>query len=36
MRASLRDLLGQGRVLLADGATGTSYFAMGLESGVPE
>ena len=35
MRASLRDLLGQGRVLLADGATGTNYFAMGLESGEP-
>jgi 5-methyltetrahydrofolate--homocysteine methyltransferase len=35
MRASLRELLGQGRVLLADGATGTNYFAMGLESGEP-
>ena len=35
MPASLRDLLGQGRVLLADGATGTNYFAMGLESGEP-
>ena len=35
MRASLRDLLGQGRVLLADGATGTNYFAMGLDAGEP-
>jgi 5-methyltetrahydrofolate--homocysteine methyltransferase len=35
MRASLRDLLGSGRPLLADGATGTNYFAMGLESGDP-
>jgi 5-methyltetrahydrofolate--homocysteine methyltransferase len=35
MRASLRDLLASGRVLLADGATGTNYFAMGLESGDP-
>lgn len=35
MRASLADLLASGRVLLADGATGTNYFAMGLESGEP-
>ena len=35
MRASLSDLLSSGQVLLADGATGTNYFAMGLESGEP-
>lgn len=35
MRASLADLLASERVLLADGATGTNYFAMGLESGEP-
>lgn len=35
MRASLVDLLATGRVLLADGATGTNYFAAGLMSGDP-
>lgn len=35
MRASLTELLSSGKVLLADGATGTNYFAMGLESGEP-
>jgi 5-methyltetrahydrofolate--homocysteine methyltransferase len=35
MRSSLADLLATGRVLLADGATGTNYFAMGLSSGEP-
>ena len=35
MRASLTDLLASEAVLLADGATGTNYFAMGLESGEP-
>jgi 5-methyltetrahydrofolate--homocysteine methyltransferase len=35
MRTSLRDLLATGRVLLADGATGTNYFQRGLESGDP-
>ncbi len=35
MRVSLADLLSTGRVLLADGATGTNYFAMGLEAGEP-
>lgn len=35
MRASLSDLLSSGQILLADGATGTNYFAMGLESGEP-
>jgi 5-methyltetrahydrofolate--homocysteine methyltransferase len=35
MRTSLSDLLATGRVLLADGATGTNYFAAGLESGEP-
>ncbi|MCE9623500.1 MAG: betaine--homocysteine S-methyltransferase [Actinomycetia bacterium] len=35
MRASLSDLLATGRVLLADGATGTNYFAAGLMSGDP-
>lgn len=35
MRAPLADLLASGEVLLADGATGTNYFAMGLESGEP-
>lgn len=35
MRASLADLLASDAVLLADGATGTNYFAMGLESGEP-
>lgn len=35
MRESLDDLLATGRILLADGATGTNFFAMGLESGEP-
>ncbi len=35
MRASLSELLAAGGVLLADGATGTNYFKMGLESGEP-
>ena len=35
MRTSLAELLETGRVLLADGATGTNYFQMGLESGEP-
>ncbi len=35
MRTSLAELLATGRVLLADGATGTNYFEMGLESGQP-
>ncbi len=35
MRASLSHLLADGRVLLADGATGTNYFQMGLEAGEP-
>lgn len=35
MRTSLSELLATGRVLLADGATGTNYFAAGLEAGEP-
>ncbi len=35
MRTSLQDLLALGRPLLADGATGTNYFRVGLESGEP-
>jgi 5-methyltetrahydrofolate--homocysteine methyltransferase len=35
MRTSLQDLLATGRPLLADGATGTNYFAAGLASGEP-
>ncbi len=35
MRTSLSELLHEKRVLLADGATGTNFFAMGLESGDP-
>src|SRR5258708_40121927 len=35
MRTSLEALLATGRVALADGATGTNYFRMGLESGEP-
>lgn len=35
MRTSLQDLLATGRTLLADGATGTNYFAAGLASGEP-
>src|SRR3954452_7740060 len=33
MRSSLEELLASGRVVLADGATGTNYFGMGLEAG---
>jgi 5-methyltetrahydrofolate--homocysteine methyltransferase len=35
MRTSLQDLLATGRPLLADGATGTNYFAAGLMAGDP-
>ncbi|MEY4176381.1 MAG: hypothetical protein RI900_3546, partial [Actinomycetota bacterium] len=35
MRATLESLLAGGRPLLADGATGTNYFAAGLQSGEP-
>lgn len=35
VRSSLADLLATGRTLLADGATGTNYFQMGLTSGEP-
>jgi 5-methyltetrahydrofolate--homocysteine methyltransferase len=35
MRSTLQDLLALGRPLLADGATGTNYFQMGLSSGEP-
>ena len=35
MRASLANLLAEKHVLLADGATGTSYFKAGLASGEP-
>lgn len=35
MRTSLQELLATGRVLVADGATGTNYFKMGLTSGEP-
>jgi len=35
MRSSLESLLATGRVLVADGATGTNYFKMGLTSGEP-
>ena len=35
MRSSLQELLAARPVLLADGATGTNYFQMGLESGEP-
>lgn len=35
MRSSLAELLASRSVLLADGATGTNYFAVGLESGEP-
>lgn len=35
MRASLSELLATRKVLLADGATGTNYFARGLTSGEP-
>lgn len=35
MRTTLADLLATDRVLLADGATGTNYFQMGLTAGEP-
>jgi len=35
VRTSLQDLLALGRPLLTDGATGTNYFKVGLESGEP-
>jgi 5-methyltetrahydrofolate--homocysteine methyltransferase len=35
MRTSLSDLLATKRILLADGATGTNYFKVGLTSGEP-
>jgi 5-methyltetrahydrofolate--homocysteine methyltransferase len=35
VRSSLESLLANGTVLLADGATGTNYFQIGLESGEP-
>lgn len=35
MQSTLEHLLLTGKVLLADGATGTNYFAMGLTSGEP-
>ena len=35
MRSALDVLLAEGRVLLADGATGTNYFQMGLGAGEP-
>ena len=35
MRTSLEALLATGNVALADGATGTNYFRMGLEAGEP-
>lgn len=35
MRTSLAEMLASHEVLLADGATGTNYFAAGLESGHP-
>jgi 5-methyltetrahydrofolate--homocysteine methyltransferase len=35
VRTSLSSLLATHRILLADGATGTNYFASGLESGEP-
>jgi 5-methyltetrahydrofolate--homocysteine methyltransferase len=35
VRSSLADLLASRRVVLADGATGTNYFLIGLESGEP-
>jgi 5-methyltetrahydrofolate--homocysteine methyltransferase len=33
VRSSLEELLEPGRVVLADGATGTNYVGMGLEAG---
>ena len=35
MRISLVELLATGKIILADGATGTNYFALGLTSGEP-
>ena len=35
MRTSLSDLLAKGNIILADGATGTNYFELGLTSGEP-
>lgn len=35
MRISLSDLLAKRKIILADGATGTNYFALGLTSGDP-
>ena len=35
MRSTLENLLATGKVLVADGATGTNYFKMGLTSGEP-
>ena len=35
MRTSLSALLATGKIILADGATGTNYFALGLTSGEP-
>lgn len=35
MRTTLSDLLATGKTILADGATGTNYFALGLTSGDP-
>ena len=35
MRISLSDLLAKRKIILADGATGTNYFALGLTSGEP-
>lgn len=35
MRTSLSDLIATGKIILADGATGTNYFELGLTSGEP-
>lgn len=35
MRISLSELLATGKIILADGATGTNYFELGLTSGEP-
>ena len=35
MRTSLSELLASSKIVLADGATGTNYFALGLTSGEP-
>ena len=34
-RTEVGDLLEDGRVILADGATGTNFFKKGLETGYP-